>query len=50
MYARLIAEDVSRQIDEENMNLLALIRDNKNLELAKQVTSLYESRYSEILK
>jgi hypothetical protein len=42
VYGRLIASDVSKQIEEENANLIALIQDNKNLELAKQVTTLYE--------
>lgn len=41
---------MSRTIDEENTKLKVLIRDNKNLEIAKQVTSMYEARYNELIK
>ena len=50
VYGKMVTEEVSGQIDEENNNLLALIQDNKNLELAKQVTTLYEQRYKELMK
>lgn len=49
-YGQIVAEDVSRQIDEENNNLIALIKEHKNLVIAKQVTAIYEARYNEILK
>jgi hypothetical protein len=42
--------ETSFKIDQENENLLTLIRDNKNLEMAKQVTSLYEGRFTELMK
>ncbi len=50
VYASMVTEEVSKHIDEENANLLALIQDNKNLELAKQVISLYDARYKELMK
>lgn len=50
VYASMVTEEVSKHIDEENANLLALIQDNKNLELAKQVIALYDARYKELMK
>jgi len=41
-YGEKVSQEENIQIEEENQKLLTLIRDNKNLEMTKQITTLYD--------
>lgn len=41
-YGEKVSQEENVRIEEENQKLLTLIRDNKNLEMTKQITTLYD--------